>query len=55
MQAKEALENGEVPVGCLLVYNNEVIGKGRNDVNKTKNVSDDLIVSRPTSKTWLAV
>ena len=43
---KEALENGEVPVGCLLVYNNEVIGKGRNDVNKTKNVSDDLIVSR---------
>ncbi|XP_067098388.1 tRNA-specific adenosine deaminase 2 [Osmerus mordax] len=37
--AKEALENGEVPVGCLLVYNNEVIGKGRNDVNKTKNAT----------------
>ncbi|KAB0392926.1 hypothetical protein E2I00_002648 [Balaenoptera physalus] len=37
-KAKEALENIEVPVGCLLVYNNEVIGKGRNEVNQTKNV-----------------
>lgn len=38
-QAKEALEKGEVPVGCLLVYNGEVIGRGRNEVNETKNVS----------------
>lgn len=37
-QAKEALENIEVPVGCLLVYNNDVVGKGRNEVNQTKNV-----------------
>ncbi|KAK7907297.1 hypothetical protein WMY93_015909 [Mugilogobius chulae] len=37
--AKDALENGEVPVGCLLVYNNEVIGKGRNEVNETKNAT----------------
>ncbi|XP_059325321.1 tRNA-specific adenosine deaminase 2 isoform X1 [Ammospiza nelsoni] len=37
--AKEALEKGEVPVGCLLVYNGEVIGRGRNEVNETKNVS----------------
>ncbi|GAB5571948.1 tRNA-specific adenosine deaminase 2 isoform X5 [Prionailurus iriomotensis] len=36
--AKEALENTEVPVGCLMVYNNEVVGKGRNEVNQTKNV-----------------
>ncbi|CAM4547874.1 unnamed protein product [Caretta caretta] len=35
--AKEALENGEVPVGCLMVYNNEILGKGRNEVNETKN------------------
>ncbi|EGW02523.1 tRNA-specific adenosine deaminase 2 [Cricetulus griseus] len=35
--AKEALENTEVPVGCLMVYNNEVVGKGRNEVNQTKN------------------
>ncbi|XP_036171967.1 tRNA-specific adenosine deaminase 2 isoform X5 [Myotis myotis] len=37
-KAKEALENIEVPVGCLMVYNNEVVGKGRNEVNQTKNV-----------------
>uniref|UniRef100_A0A8C1FXS5 CMP/dCMP-type deaminase domain-containing protein n=1 Tax=Cyprinus carpio TaxID=7962 RepID=A0A8C1FXS5_CYPCA len=36
--ALEALENGEVPVGCQMVYN-EIIGKGRNEVNETKNVS----------------
>ncbi|NWI69102.1 ADAT2 deaminase, partial [Todus mexicanus] len=38
-QAKEALENGEVPVGCLLVHNGEVIGRGRNEVNETKNAT----------------
>lgn len=37
--AKEALENGEVPVGCLMVYNNEVLGRGRNEVNETKNAT----------------
>ncbi|XP_008577084.1 PREDICTED: tRNA-specific adenosine deaminase 2 [Galeopterus variegatus] len=37
--AKEALENVEVPVGCLMVYNNEVVGKGRNEVNQTKNAT----------------
>ncbi|KAJ0026983.1 hypothetical protein NQD34_017983 [Periophthalmus magnuspinnatus] len=37
--AKDALENGEVPVGCLLIYNNEIIGKGRNEVNETKNAT----------------
>ncbi|KAJ6660197.1 hypothetical protein lerEdw1_018124, partial [Lerista edwardsae] len=37
--AKEALKNGEVPVGCLMVYNNEIIGKGKNEVNETKNAT----------------
>ncbi|KAL0967448.1 hypothetical protein UPYG_G00252370 [Umbra pygmaea] len=37
--AKEALKNGEVPVGCLMVYNNEILGKGRNEVNETKNAT----------------
>uniref|UniRef100_A0AAA9SK62 tRNA-specific adenosine deaminase 2 n=1 Tax=Bos taurus TaxID=9913 RepID=A0AAA9SK62_BOVIN len=37
--AKDALDNTEVPVGCLMVYNNEVVGKGRNEVNQTKNGS----------------
>ena len=57
LQAKEALENGEVPVGCLMVYNNEILGKGRNEVNETKNVSN-LIISAElsqanTSPQWL--
>uniref|UniRef100_A0A3B4EUM7 tRNA-specific adenosine deaminase 2 n=1 Tax=Pundamilia nyererei TaxID=303518 RepID=A0A3B4EUM7_9CICH len=39
LQAKEALENGEVPVGCLMVYKDEVVGKGRNEVNETKNAT----------------
>ncbi|XP_069866207.1 tRNA-specific adenosine deaminase 2 isoform X2 [Dipodomys merriami] len=37
--AKDALENTEVPVGCLMVYNNEIVGKGRNEVNQTKNAT----------------
>ncbi|XP_061126524.1 tRNA-specific adenosine deaminase 2 isoform X2 [Syngnathus typhle] len=37
--AKEALNNGEVPVGCLLVYKDQVVGKGRNEVNETKNAT----------------
>ncbi|XP_016888997.1 tRNA-specific adenosine deaminase 2 isoform X2 [Cynoglossus semilaevis] len=37
--AKEALEKGEVPVGCLMVYNSEVVGKGRNEVNESKNAT----------------
>lgn len=39
LQARDALENGEVPVGCLMVYNDEIVGQGRNEVNQTKNVN----------------
>ncbi|XP_032230905.2 tRNA-specific adenosine deaminase 2 [Nematostella vectensis] len=37
--AEEALGVGEVPVGCIMVYNNNIIGKGRNEVNETKNAT----------------
>ncbi|CAM9892277.1 unnamed protein product [Bubo scandiacus] len=37
--AKEALEKGEVPVGCLLVYGGEVIGRGSNEVNEMKDAT----------------
>ncbi|KAL2082808.1 hypothetical protein ACEWY4_022626 [Coilia grayii] len=37
--ATEALENGEVPVGCLMVYRENVLGKGRNEVNDTRNAT----------------
>ncbi|KAK6042776.1 Tesmin/TSO1-like CXC domain protein [Cooperia oncophora] len=34
--AKEALENNEVPVGCIFVYHGKEVGRGRNEVNSTK-------------------
>ncbi|KAG7232717.1 hypothetical protein INR49_008204 [Caranx melampygus] len=34
--AKDALDNGEVPVGCLMVHDNQVVGRGRNEVNETR-------------------
>ncbi|KAK3749298.1 hypothetical protein QZH41_020081 [Actinostola sp. cb2023] len=37
--AKDALSAGEVPVGCIMVYNDEIIGQGRNEVNETKNAT----------------
>jgi tRNA-specific adenosine deaminase 2 len=37
--ATEALEAGEVPVGCVFVYNDEAIAKGRNTVNETRNAT----------------
>ena len=35
-QAQEALEAGEVPIGCCFVNNDKVIATGRNEVNLTK-------------------
>lgn len=37
--AEEALKNGEVPVGCIIVYNDSIIATGRNEVNETKNAT----------------
>lgn len=39
--AKEALEVGEVPVGCVIVLDkdNIIIGRGRNRTNETKNAT----------------
>jgi tRNA-specific adenosine deaminase 2 len=37
--ATEALMAREVPVGCVFVYNNEAIAKGRNTVNETRNAT----------------
>ena len=38
-KARKALKVGEVPVGCIMIYKNEVIGTGRNEVNRTKNAT----------------
>ncbi|KOX77018.1 tRNA-specific adenosine deaminase 2 [Melipona quadrifasciata] len=38
-KANESLKVGEVPVGCLFVYNSNVIAVGNNTVNKTHNAT----------------
>lgn len=35
--ARNALDQGEVPVGCVLVKNSEIVGEGHNLTNKLKN------------------
>ena len=37
--AEEAMRKREVPVGCILVYRDEEIATGRNEVNETKNAT----------------
>ena len=36
--AREAAAEGEVPVGCVVVCRGQVVGRGRNRREKTKNV-----------------
>ena len=35
-QAKKAYENGDVPIGCIIVYEGKVIARGYNRRNKDK-------------------
>lgn len=37
--AHEALQSQEVPVGCIFVYDEEIIALGRNTVNETRNAT----------------
>ncbi|KAF9892394.1 tRNA(adenine34) deaminase [Aspergillus nanangensis] len=34
---ERALEEGETPVGCVLVYDNKIVGCGMNDTNRSMN------------------
>lgn len=38
-QAKDALVNLEVPVGCVIVADGEVIASGRNRTTETRNAT----------------
>lgn len=49
-QARKALDTGETPVGCVLVYENEIVGRGMNDTNRSMNVGPLYIPSTDTSK-----
>ncbi|KAL4785847.1 cytidine deaminase-like protein [Aspergillus varians] len=35
--ARKALDTGETPVGCVLVYENRIVGRGMNDTNRSMN------------------
>ena len=38
-QAEEALQQGEVPIGCVFTKENKIICRGRNRVNETKDAT----------------
>lgn len=38
-QGEKALQANETPVGCVLVYDGQIVGSGMNDTNKSMNVS----------------
>ncbi|CAD6232887.1 GSCOCG00007033001-RA-CDS [Cotesia congregata] len=38
-EAKKSLRAGEVPVGCLFIYKDQVIASGSNTVNETHNAT----------------
>ncbi|ESN90141.1 hypothetical protein HELRODRAFT_194656 [Helobdella robusta] len=37
--ANEAYKDGEVPVGCVFVHSGQVVGRGKNRTNATKNAT----------------
>jgi hypothetical protein len=48
VQAEEAAKAQEIPVGCVFVRDGQVIAKGRNRTNETRNVS--YIFTKPRKK-----
>jgi len=47
-QGESALLCGETPVGCVLVYQDKIVGSGMNDTNRSMNVRDTPCVVRKT-------
>ncbi|KAJ5632225.1 hypothetical protein N7490_008564 [Penicillium lividum] len=37
LMGEKALQSGETPVGCVLVYNDQIVGYGMNDTNRSMN------------------
>lgn len=44
-QGEKALQTGETPVGCVLVYEDRIVGYGMNDTNRSMNVSFSFVTS----------
>jgi len=51
-QAKKAYKLGEVPIGCVIVYNDKIIGRGYNRRNTDKNTLShaEILAIRKASK-----
>lgn len=51
-QAKKAYELGEVPIGCVIVYQDKIIGRGYNkrNTNKTTLAHAELVAIKKASK-----
>ncbi|KAI4229019.1 MAG: hypothetical protein L6R36_001167 [Xanthoria steineri] len=55
--AKQALESDETPVGCVMVHQGRIIGRGMNDTNRSLNGTrhaefqaiDQVLETRPSS------
>lgn len=45
IQGEKALQTGETPVGCVLVYNGKIVGSGMNDTNRSMNVSALIVLN----------
>ncbi|EKV15884.1 hypothetical protein PDIG_22390 [Penicillium digitatum PHI26] len=45
LMGEKALESGETPVGCVLVHDDQIVGSGMNDTNRSMNV--DMLQSYP--------
>ena len=52
-EAKKAAKAGEVPIGCVIVYEDKIIGRGYNkrDTKKTTLAHAELIAIQKASKT----
>ncbi|GLH14614.1 hypothetical protein R5R35_007563 [Gryllus longicercus] len=62
--ASKELELGEVPVGCVFVYDNKITAEGRNSVNETRNPTRHAEINcidqvmewcRETKRDWRSV
>lgn len=42
--AKQSLSLGEVPIGCVFVHNNIIIGTGMNETNESLNVIKNIFI-----------
>jgi tRNA(adenine34) deaminase len=52
-EAKKAAKKGEVPIGCVIVYEDKIIGRGHNkrNTNKTTLAHAELLAIQKASKT----